>query len=352
MKTTSNPRIKDIATMAGVSIGTVDRVLHQRGEVAEETRVKIMKIADELNYSPNLVARALKTKKNLSVVALLPTASEENVFWYKHQVGMEKALVEMSPFPVVITQANFDALNEADFKTTAEKVVAQKPDGVLIAPIFKQETFAMCEALGRLKIPYVFVDSYLSDVDFLAFIGEDAYQSGRVAAHLIDYGTPHDKDILIVNIARDLENTLHLNSRMQGFLSYFMDAGNNTGLKISLEIHRPDFNEVTAKLDQVVKSNPNIGAVFVTSSKVYKIARYFEENQIRHINLIGYDMVERNVRHLRTGQIKFLLSQRPVEQVEKGLKKLYEFLSVNRVPVKMEYLPIDVITPENINFFI
>jgi LacI family transcriptional regulator len=335
-----------------VSIGTVDRVLHHRGEVAAETRLKIMKIAEELNYSPNLMARALKTRKNLNIVALLPTASEENLFWYKHQVGFERALVEMSPFPVTINQVNFDALNESDFKRIADLVVSQKPDGVLIAPIFKQETHALCSVLDHLRIPYVFVDSYLSDVDFLAFIGEDAYQSGRVAAQLIDYGTSVNKDILIVNIARDLENTLHLNSRMQGFLSYFMDAGNNTGLKISLEIHRPAFAEVTQKMSQVMRSNPNIGAVFVTSSKVYKIARYFEENHIRHVNLVGYDMVERNVRYLRTGQIRFLLSQRPVEQVEKGLKKLYEFLSVNRVPVKMENLPIDVVTPENVNFFI
>ncbi|MBP6356108.1 MAG: LacI family DNA-binding transcriptional regulator, partial [Paludibacter sp.] len=47
-------RIKDIATMAGVSEGTVDRVLHERGEVSEKSREAVQKVLDEINYSPNL----------------------------------------------------------------------------------------------------------------------------------------------------------------------------------------------------------------------------------------------------------------------------------------------------------
>ena len=56
-------RIKDIAALAGVSIGTVDRVLHKRGEVAEKTRAKVEKILEESHYSPNLMARVLKSSK-------------------------------------------------------------------------------------------------------------------------------------------------------------------------------------------------------------------------------------------------------------------------------------------------
>jgi LacI family transcriptional regulator len=348
----TTPRIKDIARLAEVSIGTVDRVLHNRGEVASPTRDKILKIANDLSYSPNLMARALKSKAKFHIVVLLPEASEPDSFWYQHQIGLQKAAVELASLPVTITKVMFNMTSEAGFSEKTQEVLKLAPQGVLIAPIFKKETAVFCSALSKLKIPYLFIDSYIAEADFLAFIGEDAYQSGRVAAQLIDYGTPSGKDILIVNIARNFENTLHLSSRMQGFLSYFMDAGSNNGLKISLEIQHSDYAEVEAKLDQVMAQNTNIGAVFVTSSKAYEIAQYFEEHSIKNVNLVGYDMVERNIKYLRTGYIRFLLSQRPVEQVEIGLKKLYEFMSFNRVPVKMEYLPIDVITPENINFFI
>ena len=59
-------RIKDIARLAGVSIGTVDRVIHNRGEVAEKTKLKVQQILKETNYSPNVMAQALKLKETVS----------------------------------------------------------------------------------------------------------------------------------------------------------------------------------------------------------------------------------------------------------------------------------------------
>ena len=56
-------RIKDIARIAGVSIGTVDRVIHNRGEVAEKTRLKVERILKDTNYSPNVMAQVLKSKR-------------------------------------------------------------------------------------------------------------------------------------------------------------------------------------------------------------------------------------------------------------------------------------------------
>ena len=53
-------RIKDIAEKAQTSKGTVDRVLHNRGRVAEDVRERILKIIEELNYEPNFIAQSLK----------------------------------------------------------------------------------------------------------------------------------------------------------------------------------------------------------------------------------------------------------------------------------------------------
>ena len=56
-------RIKDIASMAGVSAGTVDRVLHNRGRVSEEALKKVKKALKKIDYQPNLIARSLASKK-------------------------------------------------------------------------------------------------------------------------------------------------------------------------------------------------------------------------------------------------------------------------------------------------
>jgi len=183
-------RIKDIAAMAGVSIGTVDRVIHNRGEVAEETRIKVQRILKETNYSPNLMAQVLKSKKRFHLVSLLPDPTEDNAFWKKHPLGMLKVIEELDPFPVSLSQITFDMQSEDDFQRKTSIVMDLKPDGVLLAPIFKSESIAFCSRLKTEMIPFVFIDGYIEDTDFLAYIGENSFQSGRVAGQLCDMVTP------------------------------------------------------------------------------------------------------------------------------------------------------------------
>jgi LacI family transcriptional regulator len=350
--TIKKARLKDIASLSGVSIGTIDRVLHDRGEVAERTRKRVLEIARELNYTPNLIARVLKSKKPYHIVSLLPWPTEENTFWARHPFGLLKAMAELDPFPVNLTQINFDILNEADFVKETRTVLKLKPDGVVLAPIFQSESIAFCSLLGKQNIPFVFVDGYIQETDFLAYIGENVFQSGKVAGQLTSMITSGDKDLLIINLAKNLRNLHHLTNRTKGFLSYFAGNGKKFGKKISLNIPNSKSENIKKELDKVFKNNPNIGSIFVSGSKCYKVADYIKSQGINSVNLVGYDLLERNVAYLRSGTIKFLIGQRPEEQTYKGVKKLFDFLSLNKVPERMEYLPIDIVTSENVDFFI
>lgn len=345
-------RIKDIAILAGVSIGTVDRVLHNRGEVAAKTVEKVMRIVKELDYSPNFLAQALKTKKHFNLASLLPEPSADNPFWEKHPIGMKRAMEELDPFPVILTEVNFNLYDEVDFQTKAMEVLNLHPDGVVLAPIFKSESITFCKNLTKAGIPFVFVDGYLKETSFLSYTGEDIYQSGRVAGQLTDLVTPKNKDILIINIARNLENVHHLNNRTKGFISFFSGSPIKGRNIISMSIADPAKDEIKKEIDKIFSKNNNIGSIFISGSKSYKIADYFKSEGLRSINIIGYDLLEQNVGHLKKGTIKFLLGQRPEEQTYKGIKKLFDFLSINKIPEKLEYLPVDVVTSENVNFFI
>jgi LacI family transcriptional regulator, galactose operon repressor len=345
-------RIKDIAARAGVSTGTVDRVLHERGEVAEKTREKIMKIAKDLDYSPNFIARALKTKRKLHLVSLLPEATEENAFWLKHPRGLQKAIDELEPFPVKLSQVTFDLLDERDFQEKTGSVLNLRPDGVILAPIFKAESIDFCSRLTKKNIPFVFLDACVNETEFLSYTGEDIFQSGRVAGQLTDMVTPPGRDVLIINIVRDLKNVHHLNKRTQGFLSYFSQPAGRRGKIFKLVISDPVPEKISRETGKALKKNPSISSIFVTGSRSYRIADYIHSSGKGPLNIIGYDLLEKNVSHLKSGTIKFLIGQRPEEQAYRGIRKLFDFLSLNKVPEKMEYLPIDIVTSENVNFFI
>jgi LacI family transcriptional regulator len=345
-------RLKDLANLSGVSIGTVDRVLHNRGEVAEKTRRKVLGIARDLNYTPNLMARVLKAKRPYKIISLLPGSTEENTFWEKHPLGMGRAMTELDPFPVTLTQVIFNILDENDFVEKTRNVLKLRPDGVVLAPIFKTESISFCSRLLKNHIPFVFVDGYLDETRFLAYVGENVFQSGRVAGQLIDIVTPVNKDVLIVNIAKNLQNVHHLDNRTKGFLSYFPESGRNKGKKIKLNI--PDTKPMTVKIsiDRVFERNPGIASIFVTGSKSYKIASHIESAGLKSVNIIGYDLLDSNIKFLKSGIIRFLIGQRPEEQTYKAIKKLFEYLSFNKTPQRMEYLPTDVITSENVDLFV
>jgi LacI family transcriptional regulator len=345
-------RIKDIAKLAGVSIGTVDRVLHERGEVAEKTRLIVQQILKETNYSPNIIAQVLKSKKRFHLVSLLPAPSEDNSFWIKHPLGMVRALEELDPFPVSLSQVTFDMQSEDDFQKKTITVLDLKPDGVLLAPIFKSESFAFCSRLQNEKKPFVFIDGYIKDTDFLAYIGENSFQSGRVAGQLIDMVTPESSDILVVTIARNIRNVHHLSNRSDGFLSYFRKSGKNKGQKMILNIPDPSLGIVKNALDKVFTDNPGIGSIFFTGSRSYIIAQYLERKGLKSINLVGYDLLDLNVKFLKSGITRFLIGQRPEEQTYNGIKKLFEYLSLHKIPDKIEYLPVDIVTSENVDFFL
>ncbi len=342
-------RIKDIAQKAGVSIGTVDRVLHNRGEVKAETREKVMKIAKSLNYQPNIAARALKSPIVYKIAVIIPACHDSNQFWQQHPMGISLAQESTSPFITRVKYFYFEMHNPADFMQKASELIDWKPDGAILAPILKNESIELCHRLDDLEIPYSFIDTFLNDTNALTFVGENAYKGGRVAASLMDMGVQPDKDILIINLAKDLDNVQHLNLRNQGFLSYFLDAGKNTGLKISVEIPHTDKKTVNEILDRVFKNNPNIGGVMVSSSRTYVIAEYIQKHQLQHLFLIGYETFEKNSAFMKDGVIDFLISQRPIEQAEKAFKLLFNYLVHNTTPDKTEYQPIDIINAENID---
>lgn len=345
-------RIKDIARMSGVSIGTVDRVIHNRGEVAEETKTKIQRILKETNYSPNVMAQVLKSKKRFHLVSLLPRPTRDNSFWEKHDMGMKRAIEELEPFPLSLSQVTFDIQSEDDFQNKTRMVLDLNPDGVLLSPIFNLQSVRFCSELHSLKIPFVFIDGYIENTEFLAYIGEDIFQSGRVAGQLVDLVTPENADILIVTIARNVGNVNHLARRTEGFLSFFNKSCRNKGKKIVLNIPDPSSDVVTRLVDGAFLENPGIRSIFITGSRSHLIGQYLKKKGLKSIDLIGYDLLDLNVKYLKAGYTRFLIGQRPDEQSYKGIKKLFEYLSLHKTPDKIEYLPVDIVSSENVDFFI
>ena len=88
-------RIKDIARLANVSVGTVDRVLHGRSGVSEASRKRVEEILKQLDYQPNMYASALASNKKYTFACLLPKHLEGE-YWTDVQKGIREAHIPIS----------------------------------------------------------------------------------------------------------------------------------------------------------------------------------------------------------------------------------------------------------------
>ena len=351
---TSNPEsigVKEIARLANVSLATVDRVLHNRTGVSEATRTKIQKIIKRLNYRPNILARRLASGKVYRFAALIPTVSEETDYWQAPLNGINRAEAELSLYGIKVERFLFDQNDKKSFIDKAKAILDKEIDGVVLAPSFIEESIQFTNSCRALNIPYVFINSDIPAQESLCYIGPELFKSGYLAGSLAGYSKSRTEKVLVVNIVKEIDNQQHhVVRKEEGFRTYFKDKKINAEI-VELNIHQTDYQAVEKSLTEVLQQHPDINAIFVTNSRVFSVARFLEKKGLKDILLIGYDYIEENIQYLRSGRINFLICQKPEEQGYRGVMALYHHL-ILKIPIaSIDYMPIDIITQENYEFY-
>ena len=255
-------------------------------------------------------------------------------------------------FGIEIKNFSFDQFNKKAFAIKAEKLIKYSPDAVLIAPVFYDEAVKFLNKCQENMISFAFINSNIDNGDYLSYVGQDSTQSGYLAGKLISYGLNKRSKILIVNISKALKNNKHLLKRKTGFEKYFSDHKMSKIKLISHDINDTNQNIVNESLSKVFQNNINISGIYVTNSKVFKIAEFLENNNLGQLRVIGYDLIEENIPYLEKGVIDFLISQNPVEQGYNGIMALFNFLVLKKQVIKDRLLPIDIITKENLKYYL
>ena len=176
--------IKDIARKARVSIGTVDRVLHDRGRVSEKTRVRVQRIISQFGYKPNIYGRNLSLGKLFLFGVIMPKLTQDSGYWHIPANGIEQAHRQLGAANVRILYFHFDRYSDSAFELAFRQAMNSNLDGCLIAPVLPDVARRLVSTIPA-KLPYVFFDSTLPESNALASIGQDSFQSGVLAANLL-----------------------------------------------------------------------------------------------------------------------------------------------------------------------
>ena len=343
--------IQDIARHAKVSAGTVDRVIHNRGKVAEGKKKKIEDAIKELDFNPNLFARALAMKNQFTVCSLFPKSFPENEYWHLPKQGAEQTAEELKDFGFFLETFYYSLFDESSFIEQANRIVELNPDGVILAPLFINESILFVQKLEEANIPYVFIDATIPNQQNISYIGPDAERSGFMAGKLLSSSLQPNDPILVLNIVKGMENSSSLSMIEKGFRDLFK-AGSKTGHPIhTLVINSTDEGIIVQELTKFYIRNPNIKGVFVTTSKANVVARFHQQHDL-DIRLIGFDLVDENINCLRNGSIDWIISQSPIQQGARAVKTVFDLLIHKAQPKPIQYVPLDIVIRENLDFCI
>jgi LacI family transcriptional regulator len=173
-------RMKDIARDLGVSVVTVSKVLRNHTDISEETRQRVLKRMKELNYRPNLAARALITGRSYTVGLVVPDLLHP---FFAQVAKALSGILRQRNYSLIISSSEEDPELE---RQEIDRLLARRVDAIVVASA--QSTTETFRYIEEQNTPYVLIDRYFAGLA-ANFVGVDDIVAGTMATgHLIEQG--------------------------------------------------------------------------------------------------------------------------------------------------------------------
>lgn len=228
-------------------------------------------------------------------------------------------------------------------------------DGVIIATLFGSYVEDLSLKLDEKEIPYIYIDSDIVGQNNLAYFGGDSFVSGQIAAKLLVQEVGLQSDIFFTHIRfKHDEISVQMKTREQGFMDYLVQ-NQYKGKVHHIELNPDDRVQCVNILTNLFKNSKGalIGGI-VLNSRIYELMDFLtniDEVLKKNVRLVGHDAIEGNIKALKNDQVSFLLSQRPDLQGYDAVKALGNYFLFKQTPEKKNYMPIDILLKENIDYY-
>ncbi len=343
--------INDVAKAAGVSKGTVDRVLHNRGEVSRKSKEKVLKVIEELGFKPNFFASLLASQKERLIQCIIPEFLPGE-FWSMTEKGVNDAAALVSRYGIRLEVLKYEQYSVDAFREVCSKVLENPPAGVLVAPIFGDETKKFVASLAKRGIPYVFIDSKVEDEGYMAYFGMPMYQSGYLCADILTDGRELPETVHVVRIERDKRGLADPTARRRaGFMDYMKEHHPRIGIE-NIFLDPKDRESIYSKLDASIGDGKGRKFIVMLNSRIHIISDYLKDRKIHDCRVIGFDALEKNLEALRQGVVHALIAQHTDRQTVDAVNAMADFIIFGTPSAKKDnFTQMDILTRYNCDFY-
>lgn len=338
--------IKKIAEIAGVSRGTVDRVLNERPGVNANTYKNVKEIAEKLGYEPNMAGQMLAAQKKKIKLSFIVCDTPVDLFFADvYQAALKKA-EELKTYGVSVKFYLIKELSDKAITPLLEQVEADEPDGIALVPLPLQSITTFIKKMDDKNIPMVYLNLDMEQTSRISYVGCDYYAAGKVAAGLIAL-TTRDRGRIALATSFD-DQSPAFRQRLSGFIGELNKNYPN------IEILNKDSDVVFQKGEymnilELVKETSDLDAIYIVNPGDYSICEEIAKlDKKKRIKIITNDIVSKQKHLMDKGIIAATVGQQPERQGELPLQILYDYIGLGIHPMDKYLTELSIYIKQNI----
>ncbi|WP_337103045.1 LacI family DNA-binding transcriptional regulator [Paenibacillus sp. YIM B09110] len=337
--------IRQIAEKAGVSRGTVDRVLNGRYGVKPDVRDRVLSIVEEMNYVPNLAGKALAYQKKPAVVGIV-MPPEHIRFFDQIREGISLAAAELKDMGLRLEFQYVDSTQPEKCAQAVRELVNSGVQGILYASLDDSQVRAMIDEAVDRGIPVVTFNSDVEDCKRACFVGQDLYKSGSIAAGLMKRILPRGAQIAVV-----LGNPKFQAHRVRtlGFTDAMKAWGNPLEIASVIEI-ADRYEDTFTHVDETLKTLPDLEGIYLATGDIAACIDALRLNgKAGQIRIVCNDLLPEIEQGLKDNIIDFTIVQNPEQQGYRSLRVLYDLMFSGKQPdAELIYTATSIYIPESL----
>ncbi|HEY3706690.1 MAG TPA: LacI family DNA-binding transcriptional regulator [Terracidiphilus sp.] len=338
--------IRQIAQALGVSIGTVDRALHGRDGVSPKTRERVLKLAQKLNYTPNLAARNLKLNRHYRIGVFLPEQIE--CFFDPLRAGIQAAARDARGANLEVVFHSYIRLGEGD-TAAMERHNWRAYDGIILAPGLAGKLISACQAAEMENKPVVFVATDAARVPRLGSVSVESAISGGIAAELLGRLISTRREVVV--ITGDLRIQDHAD-KLRGFAGALATLAPHLAMLPAVQSHESAREARKATL-RLLEKHPDLGGIYInTANSAPVIGALADSRKPGQVQVIATDLFAAMAQWIESGQVFATLHQRPFTQGRMAFEMLRHYLLQGSAPESSVRLAPHLVLRSNLPLFL
>lgn len=313
--------IKDIAAVAEVSRGTVDRVLNNRGSVKPDVEERVKMVAASMGYKPNAAAKAFSTlKKKMVFGILLPSIGD--LFFEDLITGIWEAQRELEDYGVKIILKETSGYDVDRQLEEIDELLGEGITALGLLPLMDGRVAGKIDSIVDSGIPVVTINSDIEDSRRNIYVGTDFKKSGNLAAGLMGLINPRARVLILTGSSKLLSHKL----RIDGFYEKIEQRFPQISVIDTIECRNNNFTAYEG-VKRAIEEHPEMDALYITAEGIKGACEAVSLHPEREIRIICFDDVNYVKEYIKEGKISATICQQPNRQGYEAVKSMFSWFA-------------------------